>query len=937
MRLRDYPRPPDDNGIGMHWSSGNPTAVGAADLRATWLPALQRMGVKWVKFLHDGGLEFAALLLEAEIMPVVRLYRAQPNSTDIDRATLEPRQVEQLKQYVALGVRYFEFNNEPDVAAEWLGGQAPPDAVDHVARAAIRDMETILAAGGYPAVPATAIGNRWDLLGKIIEHGGRSLLDGPVWLAVHNYDINHPLDYPLDGVNQRGDELAQADYDSMGMDSWSGRRWGPRARDFINQQRRSGANPGHTIHQDASCFHSYQRFADLCQQHLGRHLPILSTENGPIVGEDDDPRYPTTTPRSHAQKVVDIAGVMMGASDRFAAAPPYYFCTAFWLLANSVLRGTGWEAHAWYSPTWPDGRLPAVDALAALPKTVRPIPLDDGEPEADDPSAEYSMIAGVISGHPATRVILRSPTFAAETTTDDQAIFRFENLPAGVYRLSVPGASIVRTDLRVDGYSQLRVDIIQPAPVEPPPPPPPPPAAPDGWQATISDAGPSPGFGIVRVAVDDKPGLPVQISASGWDGYVQFAGSKAEYGPDALEFAPLGSGAYTITPAEIGISAEVNLDAARVLMVAFTPGSAEAERPAAGSAIGGKVANGAGHTIVLRGPEGELSRVVASDETYRFESLAAGAYTLFIPDSDQRRSGLEMDGSNERTANFALPAPLLGQSSVLGQVPGGAGLEVSLSIRGGQSLVQVLGEDERFEFSALAAGEYRLAVSGPEGEIVEAIQLDGSNRVDVTLTLPAPAMDAWQAAVSDGGPGPGFGVVRVKVEGQAGLAVRIWTSGWEGMVRRTGEKPEYGEFALEFAPLGSGHYFVEPEGLGVRAEVTTDGSRVAWVTFGRGVTAAAVPVEEPAPKSITHYLLLGKLPSDLVAFAAIVRYAAQFQPVVGVEVAEAAQAEHVTILGSDEVSGDAEWLAESGCQVELLDFEQAAHILSQRVAGNIPY
>ncbi len=87
MRLQDYPRPPDDNGIGMHWSAGNPAAVGAANLlRRRWLPELQRMGVKWVKFLHDGGLEFAEMLLEAGIMPVVRLYRKDPNSTDIDKA-----------------------------------------------------------------------------------------------------------------------------------------------------------------------------------------------------------------------------------------------------------------------------------------------------------------------------------------------------------------------------------------------------------------------------------------------------------------------------------------------------------------------------------------------------------------------------------------------------------------------------------------------------------------------------------------------------------------------------------------------------------------------------------------------------------------------------------------------------------------------------------
>lgn len=454
----------------------------------------------------------------------------------------------------------------------------------------------------------------------------------------------------------------------------------------------------------------------------------------------------------------------------------------------------------------------------------------------------------------------------------------------------------------------------------------------------IGDGGPSPGFGVIRASVEGKPGLPVQISTAGWAGYVQFTGSKSEYGPFALEFAPLGSGVYAITPAEIGISAEVTLDAARVTAVTFAPGRAEPEPPPAQSAITGRVTNGAGRTILLRGPEGEQSQTIAADESYRFGDLPAGVYSLAIPGSDQRRSGLEMDGSNERTANFTLPAPLLAQSAVRGQAPGGAGLTVSLDGPDGLSLAQVLGEDERFEFDNLPAGEYRLAVSGPGGEATETIQLDGSHGADVTLVLPAPPSNEWQADVSDGGPGPGFGVVRVSVEGQPGLPVRIWTAGWEGMVRRAGEKPEYGPFALEFAPLGSGRYTVEPEGLGVQTEVAIDGTRVLRITFRRGAELAAALLEEPvAAKTMAHYLLLRQLSVELAAFVAVASYAARFQPAVGVSLDEAVQAEHVTIIGGDDANSDAAWLAARACQVEVLDEAQAAAILPQRIAADIPY
>ena len=67
-----------------------------------------------------------------------------------------------------------------------------------------------------------------------------------------------------------------------------------------------------------------------------------------------------------------------------------------------MLRAGGWESHAWFSPTWADDRLPAVDALAALPKIMRPIPVMEGEeapqPDGGDESPPAgSVIAGVAS------------------------------------------------------------------------------------------------------------------------------------------------------------------------------------------------------------------------------------------------------------------------------------------------------------------------------------------------------------------------------------------------------------------------------------------------------------------------------------------------------------------------------------------------------------
>ncbi len=895
MDIYQYERPPGDTRIGVHWSPGRPLSVGLDAIRNQWLPLLVEMGVKWVKMLHPDGLPLAELLLANDIMPIVRLYRERPNANDLEKGTLGASELHALADYVAVGVRYFEFNNEPDVPTEWRGG--PPNDADIaqeiVARHAMHDMETIIKAGGYPAIPATAVSTRWDLLGEIIRQGGKELLEGPVWWAIHNYDINHPLDYPYDDVNQNGKQIPKAAYDTLGPWAWDGETWHQRSLNMVNRHRSEGANPGDTIFDDNSSWLAYTYFDGLAMEHLGRHIPILSTESGPIVGEDSDPRYPTTLPESHRDKVIAMAHIMMGDDSAYPQAPDYYFCTAFWILANHELGSTSdqWEKQAWLSSAWDGGKLPVVDALRALPKKAWVLIGAGGS------NQQQSVISGQALSGDGLTVRLRSNDYLEDREIANER-YLFAGLGAGVYTLTVLGSQIEQRDLVLDGSNHLTVDLdlhafthqsvvygsvkhaeghvlrlSGPASRKRT-------LAADGhfrfirlpagtynleirdtdlqyhgivldghnqaevnldlqphlaWNYSVRDGGPGPGFAVVRCSVDDKPNLSVHLWADGWNGVEQRTGSKPEYGPFACEFAPLGGGHYYLEPAEIGLRVTLDLPADRVTWVEFVQQMVTG--PTHNSVIEGTVENGNGYTLRLTGPISDDIEL-GPDGRFRFANLSAGLYNLTIIGSDIQRSGLRVNGYNTLMVHLTLPKPQ--RSIVRGTVTGSSGSQLSLASEQ-KTWTTKCDQEGHYAFVGLPEGLYTLQVIGTALR-KEDIHLDGSNEAVVNFMLPllSPA-ETWIYQVYDGGPGPGFGVVRCQVKGKTGLSVHIWADGWPGITQVTGSKAEYGHDVCEFAPLGSGHYFVQPEGLQITASVMITGQRIMWVVFQKASHSSFMP------------------------------------------------------------------------------------------------
>jgi len=75
---------------------------------------------------------------------------------------------------------------------------------------------------------------------------------------------------------------------------------------------------------------------------------------------------------------------------------------------------------------------------------------------------------------------------------------------------------------------------------------------------------------VVRVSGRGQGGRLVRVaSADGSWSTANRTGTKPEYGPPFLEFAPLGAGSYVITAEGIPIAANLELEQGRLAVVLF--------------------------------------------------------------------------------------------------------------------------------------------------------------------------------------------------------------------------------------------------------------------------------------------------------------------------------------------------------------------------------
>ncbi len=363
--LAAYPRPPNDNGRGLHGSPTNqPLPKEVVDY---FIPELRAMHIKWFKFLQDDSPQVAdpyliEQLVASGIEPIMRVY--QPFNDPYRHLP------ELVPQAVKLSVHYFELYNEPNLAGAaggWREGEAIN--VERMVDLWLPAARAVRSAGGYPSLPPLAGGGVMDdlvflraFLAGVRARGQAGVLPG-AWLPVHNYFLNHPLDYPTDPVNVSDVPLTEAEITARGLT--------PQQVEAINQARRNAKLPraqggfwvGNTIDEDSNAFGKFAAYAQIFYRRFGYYLPVIGTEGGAIAGAAEDPRYPPV-------RVEDVTSLTLQAYHfMLDEAPAYFLAHTPWLLANAAAEHPDerFEQAAWYKDRQ-GNTLPVVEALKTDPR-----------------------------------------------------------------------------------------------------------------------------------------------------------------------------------------------------------------------------------------------------------------------------------------------------------------------------------------------------------------------------------------------------------------------------------------------------------------------------------------------------------------------------------------------------------------------------------------
>ena len=349
-RLQGYPRPPRDNGIGLHFH---------LDLRdyfiAETVENLKSIRATWTCIYAQDELQTeraAAACFAAGIMPVVRIGRR------IDEP-VEPAQfVHGLRRaWQAAGwggapePLYVQLYNEPEDLREWVGGVLPRDWARRFGETWAREAPRIVDAGGYVGIQVLDRFGFDEAVDAVARNDQQTIWDRAFFVH-HNYGQNHPPAYPYDAIKQ-------------------------------------AERPGITILEDHVASLKFLAHAAWMQERLGFVLPVIGGEGGWWLYNDEDKHYPKVEWPLHAQYQKEMyEWLRTGVLSNGEPTPDYLFSITSWIAGSWTFAAQNW----WGNSLSPTGKLDqTIAAMQSIPEFVRRFSWD-GAPAPVDMQPEPGPI-----------------------------------------------------------------------------------------------------------------------------------------------------------------------------------------------------------------------------------------------------------------------------------------------------------------------------------------------------------------------------------------------------------------------------------------------------------------------------------------------------------------------------------------------------------------
>ena len=366
-----FPRPPRDNGIGMHLGFDlSPSTL------ERYVPALEQLRATWCLIPHRGEDDLArAAYMTARrgIMPIARWL------CTIDENVIDFARFARLLRSMNLPA-YVQIFNEPSSPHEWRDGVPKPRAFtarwcEHAAR--------VVAADGLPGLQVLHAEELEAVLRELKTLNAQSVIER-MWFCPHPYGANHPPDYPYDELNQRD-------------------------------------HPGATLNDDPDSVLQFLEFAPVFERELGFVPPFVAGECGWQYGNASDARYPKIDDAHHAKYHAALFEMFrVNKLPNGAPLPDFVYAFCPWILYGA-------EADAWFSSTT-GVRQQTLDAIIAIPPFTRDA--DNSPPPSAQNSAPASAETSrrTVLSTPPRRPLRHYVLFGAQGGTQWQRLVLTRNL-----------------------------------------------------------------------------------------------------------------------------------------------------------------------------------------------------------------------------------------------------------------------------------------------------------------------------------------------------------------------------------------------------------------------------------------------------------------------------------------------------------------------------